>query len=190
MTATLLRDIIVRDLGQEAYADYASYQANDLELIAETARVTLNSIPRKAGHCVMISADFVAALRASHIPAIAILGDLLIDGKYVFRCSDNLPRPTHDDEIVDATWDGHAWVMIAESICDLSIFRTAYDMAQPNRLSDYILKYFGAGKGAFMCYPHQLPPGMEFAPRFALTDDQIDGLLKGLSHQTRTHQQQ
>lgn len=32
MTATLLRDIIIRDLGQEAYADYASYQENDLVL--------------------------------------------------------------------------------------------------------------------------------------------------------------
>lgn len=189
MTVTLLRDIIIRDLGQEAYAGYASYQANDLKLITETARVTLNSIPRKAGHCVMISAGFVAALRASNVPAVVILGDLLIDGKHVFRCSDNLPHPTHDDEIVDATWDGHAWVMIGESICDLSIFRTAYDMAQPNRLSDYILKYFGAGKGAFMCYPNQLPPGMAFVPKFALTDDQICGLLDGLSYQARTNQQ-
>ncbi|MGN0923273.1 hypothetical protein [Ectopseudomonas mendocina] len=190
MTATLLRDIIIRDRGQEAYADYASHQADDLELIAETATRTLASIPRAAGHCVMISAGFVAALRASEVPAVVILGDLLIDGKHVFRCYDNLPRPTHDDEIVDATWDGHAWVMIGESICDLSIFRTAYELAQPNRLSDYILRYFGTGKGAFMCYPHQLPPGMEFVPKFALTDDQIYGLLEGLSHQARAHQQQ
>lgn len=189
MTATLLRDIIIRDRGQEAYADYVSYQANDLKLIAETATRTLASIPRAAGHCVMIIAGFVAALRASDVPAVVILGDLLIDGKHVFRCYDNLPRPTHD-EIIDTTWDGHAWVMIGESICDLSIFRTAYELAQPNRLSDYILKYFGAGKGAFMCYPNQLPPGMEFVPKFALTDDQIYGLLEGLSHQARALQQQ
>jgi hypothetical protein len=190
MTATLLRDIIIRDRGQEGYADYASYQENDLELIAEAARGTLNSIPRAAGHCVMISAGFVAALRASDVPAVVILGDLLIDGKHVFHCYSNLPGPAHEGEIVDTTWDGHAWVMIGESICDLSIFRTAYDMAQPNRLSDYILKYFGAGKGAFMCYPHQLPPGMQFVPKFALTDDQIYGLLEGLSHQARALQQQ
>lgn len=188
MSATLLREIITRDLGQEAYADYANFQASDLKLIAETATRTLASIPRAAGHCVMISAGFVAALRASGVTAVVILGDLLINGKHVFRCYDNLPSPTHDDEIIDTTWDGHAWVMIGESICDLSIFRTAYDLAQPNRLSEYILKYFGTGKGAFMCYPHQLPPGMEFVPKFALTDDQIFGLLEGLSHQARALQ--
>lgn len=190
MSTTLLREIIIRDLGQEAYEDYAKQQITNPDVIAETAKKTLFSIPPMPGHCVMISAGFVAALRASGVTAVVILGDLLIDGKHVFRCYDNLPRPTHDDEIVDATWDGHAWVMIGESICDLSIFRTAYELAQPNRLSDYILRYFGAGKGAFMCYPHQLPPGMQFVPKFALTDDQIYGLLEGLSHQARALQQQ
>lgn len=80
--------------------------------------------------------------------------------------------------------------MIGESTCDLSIFRTVYDLAQPNRLSGYILKHFGADKGAFMCYPNQLPPGMEFVPKFALTDDQIHGLLDVLSYQARALQQE
>jgi len=86
--------------------------------------------------------------------------------------------------------DGHAWVMIGDCLCDLSIFRTAYGLAQPNHLSSYILEHFGTAKGAFMCYPHQMPVGMEFVPKFALNDDQIYGLLEGLSHQTRAQRQQ
>lgn len=54
----------------------------------------------------MISAGFVAALRASGVTAVVILGDLLINGKYAFRCYNNLPSPTHDDELVDATCSG------------------------------------------------------------------------------------
>lgn len=190
MSTPLLREIIIRDLGQEAYEDYAKQQITTPDVITDAAKGTLFSIPPMPGHCVMISAGFVAALRASSVTAVVILGDLLINGKYVFRCYNNLPSPTRDDELVDASWDGHAWVMIGDCLCDLSIFRTAYGLSQPNHLSSYILEHFGTGKGAFMCYPHQLPPGMQFVPKFALTDDQICGLLDGLSYQARALQQQ
>lgn len=190
MSTTLLRDIIIRDLGQEAYEEYANQQITNPDVITETAKSTLFSIPPMPGHCVMISAGFVAALRASGVTAVVILGDLLINGRHAFRCYNNLPSPTHDDELVNASWDGHAWVMIGDCLCDLSIFRTAYGLQQPNHLSAYILEYFGTGKGAFMSYPHQMPIGMEFVPRFALNDHQIYGLLEGLSHQARVQKQQ
>ncbi|MBB4818263.1 hypothetical protein HNP29_001639 [Pseudomonas alcaligenes] len=190
MTATLLRDIIIRDLGQEAFEDYLKQQITNPDVVTDAAQGTLFSIPPMPGHCVMISAGFVAALRASGVCAVVILGDLLINGRYVFRCYNNLPSPTQDDEIVNASWDGHAWVMIGDCLCDLSIFRTAYGLSQPNHLSSYILEHFGTGKGAFMCYPYQMPAGMEFVPKFALTDDQIYGLLEGLSHQARAQHQQ
>lgn len=190
MSATQLQSIIIRDLGQEAYEDYSRQQITNPDVIAAAAQGTLFSIPPTPGHCVMISAGFVAALRASGVTAVVILGDLLINGKYAFRCYHNLPNPTHDDELVDSTWDGHAWVMIGDCLCDLSIFRTAYGLVQPNHLSSYILQHFGTGKGAFMCYPHQMPVGMEFVPKFALNDNQIYGLLEGLSHQARAQRQQ
>lgn len=190
MSATLLREIIIRDLGQQAYEEYTNQQIKNPDVIAETAKRTLFSIPPTPGHCVMISAGFVAGLRASGVTAVVILGDLLVNGRYAFRCYNNLPSATRDDELVDATWDGHAWVMIGDCLCDLSIFRTAYGLVQPNHLSSYILEHFGTGKGAFMCYPHQMPAGMEFVPKFALNDQQIYGLLEGLSHQARVQKQQ
>ncbi|MCB4796116.1 hypothetical protein LGR51_16580 [Pseudomonas sp. NP21570] len=104
MSATQLQNIIIRDLGQEAYEDYSRQQITNPDVIAAAAKGTLSSIPPMPGHCVMISAGFVAALRASGVTAFVILGDLLINGKYAFRCYHNLPNPTHDDELVDATW--------------------------------------------------------------------------------------
>lgn len=185
MTMTLLQDIITRDRGAEAYTEYAAYQITSPDVIVETARRTLVSISPAFGSCVMISAGFVAALKSQGVPAVVILGDLLIDGDYAFKCRGNIPGATYDGEVVNATWDGHAWVLIGDVICDLSIFRTAYAIQQPSRLKAFITRHFGAGKGALMCAPDSLPPGMEFVPQFALKDDQIFGLLEGLSYQAR-----
>lgn len=44
MSATLLREIIIRDLGQEAYENYSKLQITKPDLIAETAKKTLFSI--------------------------------------------------------------------------------------------------------------------------------------------------
>jgi hypothetical protein len=48
MSTTLLREIIIRDLGQEAYEDYAKQQITNPDVIAETAKKTLFSIPPDA----------------------------------------------------------------------------------------------------------------------------------------------
>jgi hypothetical protein len=133
----------------------------------------------------MVSAGLVAALKSQNVSAVVILGDLLVNGKYAFLCQGNLPGATYEGEFVNATWDGHAWVMIDSVICDLSIFRTAYALEHQSNLKAFMAQ-FGEGKGALMCAPGSLPPGMEFIPKFALTDDQIYGVLEGLSHQART----
>ncbi|MCY1377447.1 hypothetical protein D9M69_650210 [compost metagenome] len=80
--------------------------------------------------------------------------------------------------------------MLGDVICDLSIFRSAYATQQPSNLKAFIARHFGAGKGALMCAPDSLPPGMEFVPQFALKDDQIYGLLEGLSYQARDRERQ
>jgi hypothetical protein len=56
----------------------------------------------------MVSAGFTAILKSQGIPAVVVLGDLLINGQYAFECRGNIPgQPTR--EFVDAKWDGHAW---------------------------------------------------------------------------------
>lgn len=80
---------------------------------------------------------------------------------------------------MEAKWDGHAWVMLAGVLCDLSIFRSAYATKTPSNLKTFISQQFGEGKGALMCPHDSLPAGMESVPRFALNDIQILGILDG-----------
>ena len=180
---TTLIDIITRDRGAEVYAEYSEFQITDPDLVVDAVKKTLNSIPPSFGSCVMISVGFVAALKSQGIPAVVLLGDLLIDDQFAFECRGNIPGATYEGEIVEATWDGHAWVMLAGVICDLSIFRSAYAIKKPSKLKTSVTKYFGEGKGAMMCPPEDLPTGMVFVPKFALNDDQIWGILDGLSRQ-------
>lgn len=62
--------------------------------------------------------------------------DLLINGQYAFECRGNIPGATYEGEFVDAKWDGHAWVILAGVLCDLSIFRVSpalYPVSVRNR---------------------------------------------------------
>lgn len=178
-----LQEIITRDRGEEAYAQYVKFENADTDVIVRAARQTLEVIPPSFGSCVMVSAGFVAILKSVGVEAVVILGDLKIDGRFVFICRGNIPGATYDGEVVEATWDGHAWVMLGDMICDLSIFRSAYSSPQPNHLQTFINRHFGEGKGALLVAPGTLPPGMEFVPKHALKDDQICGILDGLSKQ-------
>ncbi|OYT76841.1 MAG: hypothetical protein CFE48_23760 [Pseudomonas sp. PGPPP2] len=85
MASTLI-GIITRDLGAEAYSEYAEFQISDPDVIVSAARQTLDSIPPSFGSCVMVSAGFTAILKSQQIPAVVVLGDLLINGQYTFEC--------------------------------------------------------------------------------------------------------
>ena len=181
-----LHHIIRRDLGTELFEEFNSYLIQDAELIIEIAKAILESIPATFGSCVMVSAGFTAALRSQGIPSVVILGDLIIEGKYAFKCSGNLPRPRYEAEIINKKWDGHAWVVIGELIFDLSVFRSAYALQHPSHLKTYVLKHFGSGKGAIMSTAENLPSGIKFVPHHALDDEQIFCILEGLPLQSRS----
>lgn len=183
-----LEQIIKRDRGEDGYAEFVQCQAASPEVIIEAARLTLDVIPQAFGSCVMVSAGFTAILKSKGISAVVVLGDLLIEGAYAFKCRGNIPGATYEGEVVDAIWDGHAWVMIGDILCDLSIFRSAYATDRPNILKAFVTQYFGEGKGALLSPLANIPNGMEFVPKYVLNDDQILGLLDGLSHQARAQQ--
>jgi hypothetical protein len=186
----IIKEIVYRDISREAYDEYSSFVLNSHTAVTEVIRDTLASIPPTFGSCVMMSAGLVAALRAHHsIPAIAVLGDLLIKDIPIFKCGGNLPMPRYNGEVIEASWDGHCWVEIGGIICDLSIFRSAYAIQSPSLLKTFILEQFGPGKGAFLSYPEGLPSGMEFVPKHALSDFQISCVLEGLSKRRRESNQ-
>lgn len=181
----IIRDIVQRDISPEAYDEYSSYTLSSPDELAEIVTTTLASIPPAFGTCVMMSAGLVAALRAHSIPAIAVLGDLVVEDIAVFKCSENLPSPSYEGEVINANWDGHCWVEIAGMICDISVFRSAYTTQGSSLLKKFVIEQFGTGKGALLSYPDQLPRGMKFNPKHVLNDPQIGFILEGLSMQHR-----
>ena len=183
--AATLQEVIIRDRGQEAYREYAQCEISDINVVARVAMQTLEMIQPSLGSCVMVSAGFVAILKSVGIEAVVILGDLKIDGRFIFECRGNIPGASYDGEVLNATWDGHAWVVIGDLVCDLSIFRTAYALPHPSLLKSFINHHFGDGRGALLCPPGTIPQGMEFVPKYALSDDQIHGILEGLSRQSK-----
>lgn len=180
----LIEKIVCHDRGQDEYIRYSSYNCNSLEVFSEPVQKTLASIPPSFGSCVMMSAGLVCALEAHYsIPAIAVLGDLKIEGVSVFKCKENIPLQSNSEKMIQTNWDGHCWVESDDVIFDLSIFRSAYRINGQSLLKNYIKSNFGDGRGAMLSPVESLPKGMEFIPKFVLNDNQISALLDGLASQ-------
>lgn len=186
MRDLLIKEIICRDRGDEDYVNYSSFELGSNVPVVEAVEGVLNSIPSSFGACVMMSAGLVAVLKAHYsIPAVAFLGDLVMDDVAVFKCQGSLPEPTYEGQILQGLWNGHCWVEVAGTICDVSIFRSAYAIHKPSLLRLFIHQHFGVGKGALLARPNELPPGMEYVPKYALNDHQISCVLSGLSMQAK-----
>jgi hypothetical protein len=159
---------------------YSTFKLPDPRVLLETASEILKVAATPIGACAMLSAACVAVLRDRlNIPAIAVAGDLIVDGTFAFRCTGPLPAGTATVEFQE--WDGHCWIEVDNQICDLSIFRTAYALDDRSNLKRFVQTHFGEGRGAIVCHWNELSAGgMEYVPKYVLSDVQITGLLKGL----------
>jgi len=180
----IIKELSYRDIGQEEYAKYSSFDSIATEDLSEAVIKTLENVPPSFGSCVMISSGLVSILKIDYsISAIAVLGDLKINNKTIFKCDSNIATENQTNNTIVQNWDGHCWVEVAGVICDLSIFRTAYRLNKPSILKDYILSSFGTGKGALVSTFESLPKDMEFIPKFILNNNQISAVLSGLASQ-------
>lgn len=177
-----IEEIVCRDLGRDEYLKYSLSAHPSPQKLSEAASRTLESIPSSFGSCVMMSAALVAALDVYYsIPAIAVVGDLRINGFDIFKCKENIPMPTQEENLIDIKWDGHCWVEVSGIICDLSIFRSAYSVNTPSLLKSFVLSNFGEGRGALLSPFNHIPQGMVFNPKYVLNEVQINGILAGLN---------
>ena len=180
MHQNTLKQLISRYRSSAEAETYFAYRLESPQVLAEAARGIMSNVPPMPGSCALLSASWAGFLRDHHsIPAIVIAGDLKIGRTRVFTCKKNLPSTGKSGTIVPERWDGHCWIEVDGHIGDLSIFRTAYAIAGPNILKDYIVSKFGLGKGAMLCRHGGLPEGMRYIPKFVLTDSQVNGLIAG-----------
>ena len=89
-----LVDIITRDRGAQAYTDYSEFEVTDPDVIVRTARQALDSLCPSFGYCVMVSTGFTAILKSQGIPAVVVIGDLMINGQYAFECRGKISGAT------------------------------------------------------------------------------------------------
>jgi hypothetical protein len=179
----ILRALIARDRGEEDAQRYERYQATDFSLVGNLGQELLAHTPVLHGACAAMSAAWVALLRDRHdVPAVAVAGDLIIEGFSIFVADRNVPQST---DLADMTpWDGHCWMEIDGHVGDASIFRTVRTINRPSRLRDFIERQFGLQRGLMLAEHADLTrAGMSYVPKYVLTETQINALLAGLKHQ-------
>jgi hypothetical protein len=132
-----------------------------------------------------MSAVWAAILRDRYdIPAFAVAGDLIIDGRSIFVSERNVPDGT--EQIDSGVWDGHCWVQIDDKICDASIFRTARTRPDGSYLKAFIDEKFGLQRGLMVIPEAELERiGMRYVPKYVLNETQITALMGGLRHQSQ-----
>ena len=178
-----LKSLIARSFGKTEAEAFFNYQLKSLKPLADSARQLMREVPPFSGACVMISSSWVSFLREEYsIPAVVVAGDLKISGKPLFKYKEKLPIPANSNKVSAVKWDGHCWIEIDGLIGDLSIFRTAYSLASPNILTDFITSKFGLGRGALVSSKEQLPPGMQYVPRYVLNDNQVECFTASLAY--------
>lgn len=179
-----LKQLIARSRGVAEAEAYASFKLEDPQPLIESARELMETIPPSFGACAMMSASWVGVLQ-DHFsnPAIAVAGDLKIGGARVFKCKKNLPDFKKPGKLILDKWDGHCWIEIDGFIGDMSVFRTAYAIARPSILKEFIVNTFGYGRGSMVCPYEDLPSGMQYVPKYVLKNSQINGLISGMAYQ-------
>lgn len=180
-------ELIRRDRGKSDADLFQQFRLSDTQPITDTVSEMLGHLPVMFGACAQTSAAWAALLRDRHnIPAVTVVGDLIIEGTSVFPCDRNIPDPANSSESDWAAWNGHCWIEIDGYVGDMSIFRTAKKIERPSVLKAFIERHFGPKRGAILVNHSELAAmGMYYVPKYVLTEDQINALINVMRHQVR-----
>jgi hypothetical protein len=175
-----LTSLIERDRGLAEAALYKSFSLPGPEELVSTGLEILKRLPPLFGKCAQMSAMWAAMLRDRHrIPAVVVAGDLMINGRTIFLCNENVADPNTERRQLE--WGGHCWIEVDGRLGDISIFRTAGAIERKSVLKDFIQKHFGTKAGLMVVERPKLDAtGMRYLARHVLTDGQISGLVAGM----------
>lgn len=174
-----IEDLIAQYRGEGDANRFSKYRVVDSDAIAELAMDLLKHTPVQHGACAVMSAAWASLLRDRlGIPAVAVAGDLLVEGRTVYLCESNLPTSSRASQNI--SWDGHCWVEVGSYLGDCSIFRTARTIQRPSHLKTFIEEHFGLQRGLLLAPRASLSNiGMHYLPKYVLTETQIASLLSG-----------
>jgi hypothetical protein len=181
-------DLIRRDRSANDAQCFHAFEWTDdsRNAFAATGKDALRIVAPSFGQCAMISAVWAVLLRDQNkLPAVAVAGDLILKGKSVFTCDRNVPTST---ESAGEQWDGHCWVELGDAVGDASLFRTAARVTTPSRLKGFVERTFpGRTTGALAIGRDEALAqyGLDYVPKFVLTEAQLAGLCRAVDFQSR-----
>lgn len=189
-TLAQLGTCIAAQHGWPAAKAFKAYHLTDADRAALSlcAIDLLNAFPKRANASALMSAALAVSLeRRIAAPIQVVAGTLSVlgvpalgdrqpfDGAQVFAAKGS--------DGPDSNWNGHVWVMIGASIIDISMFRKAYAPDAPGRLSAYVERTFGPGKGLYVdAWKHSSQQGLGYEPQYVLSADEITSLMGEAFH--------
>ncbi len=178
----MILDLVRRDRGEEDAILLAEYRFSGSDVFVTTARDLLDHTPAMFGKCAPMSAMWAALIRDRYdVPAVAVVGDLLVEGSTIFSCNGNIPHPETMTESQCAAWEGHCWIEIAGMIGDISILRTARMIDRPSVLKAFLDRHIGLQRGMMMMDRTRLEAiGMNYVAKHVLSDSQMNSLIGGM----------
>ena len=162
------------------FLDYTLTE-KDRSFIKETAQEVLQKMPYKEFNCAAMSAMWCAIIEDhSEIPVVALSGSLVFGNRTLF--SGQKPIPSSDKPVtIKEVWDGHCWLFFGGLVADISLSRTVALGNVPKEFADHWSTIFGKTTGLVCASPEQLYAiNIYYAPKFRLTNGQINGLLNGI----------
>lgn len=178
-----LRPLVTRAMGLSEAERALAYSNPDVQVLGSTARQLMEMTPITPGACVLMSAAWALHLRDKYdMPAVAVTGDLKVGGRWVFRAPEALPEFRKSGQVISMSWRGHCWVEVGGLLCDISIFRTVYNLAASNATRQFFENMFGIGRGALIVRADELPDGLKYRRRAVMNVNQMAGCFEGLRH--------
>jgi hypothetical protein len=185
-----LGKLVARQRGWPAAKAFKAYEMteDDRTTITASALEVLRVFPSIPGACALMSAAFAVRLEQMlEVPIVVVAGVLSVENDPVFGRRGEVPSEAFATSNLD--WDGHIWVMVGPYVADVSIFRTAYSIGGPPRLSRHIDLMFGPNKGLYVDrWRHTRQLGLGYEPQYILSEDEVTGLMQGAFQKIQEHQ--
>lgn len=165
------------------FSEYVLSQ-EDLTFLEETANEVLERMPYKGFNCAAMNAIWCAIIQDhSSIPVSLIAGSLVFGDLPIFSCYSNIPFG-NEQTIINEVWDGHCWLEFRGLIADISIGRTLELEKIPFSFKEHWKHHISKEKGLTYNTPQYFESvNIYYQPCYSLTNQQIDGLIRGIQHE-------
>ncbi|HAT6977304.1 hypothetical protein [Legionella pneumophila] len=147
--------------------------STQIELLQQSCRDVLQMLPPQPYECALLSACLVERARQAGLSCYLVAGSLSLTGRTLFEYD-----PAIEHKNIVENWSGHCWVIINDTIAEISLFRTAYSEKSPTWLKNQIIEHFGEQRGAILATISEIKKlGLYYTPEYVFNDLQLSGLL-------------